>query len=209
MKQLFLSLTLFVITTSFAQQLSGKVPGVTISKPYSANDTVIKVIYNKPRILPNKKPAFYINGTLVNQNILRTLNQTEIETMTVDKEEFKIDTIKYYGKIFITTKNPYKPKIISLSNLKAKYLSKDAKILGNYQIEKLTKLIFILEKKSLVKMETLRKDFITFGTLSKTRAFGYYQMITFLLTAKNIKIITISMAIIMGIIAGFVISLTS
>ena len=122
MKQLFLSLTLFVITTSYSQQLSGKVPGVTISKPYSANDTVIKVIYNKPRILPNKKPAFYINGTLVNQNILRTLNQTEIETMTVDKEEFKIDTIKYFGKIVITTKTPYKPKIISLSNLKAKYL---------------------------------------------------------------------------------------
>ncbi|WP_296682383.1 hypothetical protein [Flavobacterium sp.] len=122
MKQLFLSLTLFVIATSFAQQLSGKVPGVTISKPYSANDTVIKVIYNKPRILPNKKPAFYINGTLVNQNILRTLNQIEIETVNIEKEEFKIDTIKYYGKIFITTKNPYKPKIISLSNLKAKYL---------------------------------------------------------------------------------------
>lgn len=42
--------------------------------------------------------------------------------MTIEKEEFKIDTIKYYGKIFITTKKPYKPKIISLSNLKTKYL---------------------------------------------------------------------------------------
>ena len=116
------SLTGKVPGVTISQQLSGKVPGVTISKPYSANDTVIKVIYNKPRILSNKKPAFYINGTLVNQNILRTLNQTEIETMTAKKEEFKIDTIKYYGKILITTKKPYKPKIISLSNLKAKYL---------------------------------------------------------------------------------------
>ncbi|MEN9876767.1 MAG: hypothetical protein RLZZ529_1764 [Bacteroidota bacterium] len=113
---------LLVIAASYSQTLTGKVPGVTISKPYSANDTLINVIYNKPRILSNKKPAFYINGTLTNQNILRTLNQIEIETMTIEKEEFKIDTIKYYGKIFITTKKPYKPKIISLSNLKTKYL---------------------------------------------------------------------------------------
>ncbi len=113
---------LLVIAASYSQTLTGKVPGVTISKPYSANDTLINVIYNKPRILSNKKPAFYINGTLTNQNILRTLNQIEIETMTIEKEEFKIDTIKYYGKIFITTKKTYKPKIISLSNLKTKYL---------------------------------------------------------------------------------------
>jgi ribosomal protein S3 len=73
-----------------------------------------------------------------------------------------------------------------INNLKAKYLSKDAKVLGSYQVEKLAKLIAILEKKSLVKMETLRKDFITFGTLSKTRAFGYYQMITFLKQLKEL-----------------------
>ena len=73
-----------------------------------------------------------------------------------------------------------------INNLKSKYLSKDVKVLGSYQVEKLTKLISILEKKSLVKMETLRKDFITFGTLSKTRAFGYYQMITFLKQLKEL-----------------------
>jgi ribosomal protein S3 len=73
-----------------------------------------------------------------------------------------------------------------INNLKAKYLSKDLKVLTSYQVEKLTKLIFILEKKSLVKMETLRKDFITFGTLSKTRAFGYYQIITFLKQLKEL-----------------------
>jgi hypothetical protein len=122
MRKIILSMMLLVIAASYSQTLTGKVPGVTISKPYSANDTLINVIYNKPRILSNKKPAFYINGTLTNQNILRTLNQIEIETMTIEKEEFKIDTIKYYGKIFITTKKTYKPKIISLSNLKTKYL---------------------------------------------------------------------------------------
>nr|QKN19274.1 ribosomal protein S3 [Eudorina cylindrica] len=68
----------------------------------------------------------------------------------------------------------------------AKYLSKDAKGLASYQVEKITNLIRRLEKKSLVKMETLRKDFITFGTLSKTRAFGYYQLITFLKQLKEL-----------------------
>ena len=68
----------------------------------------------------------------------------------------------------------------------AKSLSKDSKGLASYQVEKLTKLIRILEKKSLVKMEALRKDFITFGTVSKTRAFGYYQLITFLKQLKEL-----------------------
>jgi ribosomal protein S3 len=73
-----------------------------------------------------------------------------------------------------------------INNLKTKYLSKDILSLGSLRVQKLRKLIAILEKKSLVKMETLRKDFITFGTLSKTRAFGYYQMITFLKQLKEL-----------------------
>nr|YP_009728198.1 ribosomal protein S3 [Colemanosphaera angeleri]QIA47151.1 ribosomal protein S3 [Colemanosphaera angeleri] len=81
----------------------------------------------------------------------------------------------------------YSTKAYALINsLKAKSLSKDSKVLASYQVEKLTKLISILEKKSLTKMESLRKDFITFGTLSKTRAFGYYQMITFLKQLKEL-----------------------
>jgi ribosomal protein S3 len=83
-------------------------------------------------------------------------------------------------------------KCYTLTNhLKTKYLSSirtssGLKVLNTYQVEKLTKLIDILERKSLVKMESLRKDFITFGTLSKIRAFGYYQMITFLKQLKEL-----------------------
>ena len=75
-------------------------------------------------------------------------------------------------------------KCNALTNkLKNKY---NLKVLGYSQIEKLTKLIDLLERKSLIKMEALRKDFITFGTLSKTRAFGYYQIIFFLKRLKEI-----------------------
>nr|QIA46786.1 ribosomal protein S3 [Pandorina morum] len=64
--------------------------------------------------------------------------------------------------------------------------AKNSKGLTSYQLEKLTKLIVILEKKSLIKMESLRKDFIIFGTIAKTRAFGYYQIITFLKQLKGL-----------------------
>ena len=112
---------LLVIAASYSQVLTGKVPGVIISKPYSMNDSIIRVIYSTPRLNSTKKPAYYINGTLVNQNILQTLNQNEIESINIEKEEVEIDNIKYEGKIFINTKNAYKPQIISLNKVKEKY----------------------------------------------------------------------------------------
>lgn len=122
MKKIFLSVMLLLLVASYSQTLTGKVSGVNISKPYSMNDSIIRVVYNSPRLNSSKKPAYYINGTLINQNILRTLNQNEIESINVEKGEIEIDHIKYEGKIFITTKNAYKPQIISLNNLKEKYL---------------------------------------------------------------------------------------
>jgi len=50
---------------------------------------------------------------------------------------------------------------------------------------KLVKLVSLIEKQALIKMETLRKYFIAFGTISKGEALNYYQIINFL---KNLKI---------------------
>lgn len=83
------------------------------------------------------------------------------------------------------TKKWYSAKAHTIIN-NLKGLSKNSAVLANYQLDKYTKLITILEKKSLVKMEILRKDFITFGTISKARAFGYYQIITFLQQLKQL-----------------------
>jgi small subunit ribosomal protein S3 len=60
------------------------------------------------------------------------------------------------------------------------------KTLQNKPISNLSTLVDILEKKSLQKLESLRKDFFTFGTISKTRSFGYYQLITFLKQLKEL-----------------------
>jgi len=60
------------------------------------------------------------------------------------------------------------------------------KTLKTKPVAKLTTLVEFLEKKSLQKLDTLRKDFMTFGTISKTRSLGYYQLITFLKHLKEL-----------------------
>jgi hypothetical protein len=54
--------------------------------------------------------------------------------------------------------------------------------LAQKPLSKLINLITVLEQKSLKKMESLRKDFITFGTISTS---SYYQMLKFLKDLKE------------------------
>nr|AYQ94603.1 ribosomal protein S3 [Chlorosarcina stigmatica] len=56
----------------------------------------------------------------------------------------------------------------------------------NKPVAKLLKLIEVLETKSLAKLETLRKQYIAFGSISKTQGFSYYQIITFLKRIKQL-----------------------
>nr|YP_010564970.1 ribosomal protein S3 [Chlamydomonas chlamydogama]UZA61969.1 ribosomal protein S3 [Chlamydomonas chlamydogama] len=56
--------------------------------------------------------------------------------------------------------------------------------LKNESLSKLTRMVIVLEQKSLVKLESLRKEFIAFGSISKIQSFGYYQIVNFL---KNLK----------------------
>lgn len=66
-----------------------------------------------------------------------------------------------------------------------KWSLKRLNFLKSKPLFKLIKLVDIIEKKSLIKLETLRKDFIAFGTIAKGEALNYYQIINFL---KNLKI---------------------
>uniref|UniRef100_A0AB39U418 Small ribosomal subunit protein uS3c n=1 Tax=Borodinellopsis insignis TaxID=3229915 RepID=A0AB39U418_9CHLO len=54
----------------------------------------------------------------------------------------------------------------------------------NQPLTKLTRLIAVLEQRSLIKLESLRKEFIAFGSISKTQSLGYYQIVNFL---KHLK----------------------
>jgi ribosomal protein S3 len=53
-------------------------------------------------------------------------------------------------------------------------------------VSQLTKLVSVLEKKSLSKMESLRKDFITFGSITKVDALNYYQILLFVKQLKEL-----------------------
>jgi len=122
MKKLLFISTLLLVINTFGQKLTGTVPGLTITNHEiaSENDTIIKVIY-KNGIENNRKPAYFINGKLTNESILRTLNPNEIATFNVEKKNIEIDNIKYHEQLYIVTKSTYNPKLISLNNLKAKY----------------------------------------------------------------------------------------
>ena len=56
------------------------------------------------------------------ESILKSLNTNQISSVNVEKNEIEIDNIKYYGKLKIETKNNYIPKLISLNDLKTKYI---------------------------------------------------------------------------------------
>lgn len=123
MKKTFLILTLLLSIYSFGQLKSEKLNGLKITETTinAENDTIIKVIY-KNEVENNKKPAIFINEKLVNESILKTINPKEIESVNVEKNDIEIENVKYYGKIKIITKNKYNPKLISLNNLKSKYV---------------------------------------------------------------------------------------
>lgn len=123
MKKTFIISALLLSIYSLGQVKSEKVNGVKITETEInvEKDSIIKVVY-KSEVENNRKPAYYLNEKFVNESILKTINPNEIESVNVEKSDIEIEKVKYYGKIKITTKNNYKPKLISISNLKNKYI---------------------------------------------------------------------------------------
>ena len=123
MKKTFFISILFLSIYSFGQVKSEKVNGlkITENKIKVENDTIIKVIYKK-EVENNRKPAYFINEKLVNESIFKTINPNEIANVNVEKNDIEIENVKYYGKIKITTKSEYNPKLISLNKLKSHYI---------------------------------------------------------------------------------------
>ena len=123
MKKTFFISTLLLSLYSFGQVKSEKINGLKITQTEInvEKDTIIKVVF-KNNVENNKKPAYFINEKLVNEYILKTINPNEIESVNVEKNDIEIENVKYYGKIKIITKSNYNPKLISLNNLKNKYV---------------------------------------------------------------------------------------
>ena len=59
-------------------------------------------------------------------------------------------------------------------------------LLKKQPLQVLNKLLKSLQMEAINKLESLRKDFIALGNLSKTQAFNYYQMIIFIKSLKQV-----------------------
>jgi hypothetical protein len=124
MKKIFFISVILLTLNTFGQIKSEKVNGLKIVKQetVSENDTIISVNYIN-KIESDRKPAYFINGKLTNESVLKTLNPNEIETVNIEKGNIEIENVNYNGKLYIVTKSTYNPKLISLNNLKIKYTS--------------------------------------------------------------------------------------
>ena len=110
----------FVTLNAFGQTTHLKVPIVSgNTQTESKIDTTLKVSYVNTN--DSENPAYYLNGQFVNETFLKTLNPKVIESVSVNHQEIYVESQKYYGQIFITTKVDYTPKLVSLNNLKSKY----------------------------------------------------------------------------------------
>lgn len=142
-------------------------------------DTVPVVVYatiNKPA----KPPAYFVDGEHFDQCIIKTLNLQLIDSMYIEKKEMKIEGKSYYGQIYIKMKKEYKPKLISLTDLKLKYTSLstapsiimiDNKVVkgdySKYLVDE-TYILKIVVEKVDIKEENLQVDLIRLVT--KTEA---------------------------------------
>ncbi len=98
-----------------------------ISGNYSEKSE-IKVIYQDSLIAQHKErfPAIFIDGKLIEHlGTLNTINPDKIKSFQVEKEPFSQNGKEYYGKINLQTKSNYKPKMVSLKQLRQKYLPKE------------------------------------------------------------------------------------
>lgn len=133
--------TLLLTINAIGQIEPQKVVGLNIetSNKISDKNTAIQVIYTKKNNhLNKKKPAYFLNEKLISENVVYFLDPKDITECKVDKNDIVIENVKYNGQIKIKTKdNNYQPKLISLNDLKIKYIDQN----GNSTVFQIDNLI--------------------------------------------------------------------
>ncbi|MGK6353077.1 hypothetical protein [Parapedobacter sp. DT-150] len=95
--------------------------GVTPAAPNPHSDTALRVIrLEQPK--KNSSPAVFVNGKHVHQSFIKTIDQNQIEEVTVLKDSLKRGDPTYNGEVLITMKESYHSNLISLDQLKSKYV---------------------------------------------------------------------------------------
>lgn len=127
MKNLLIISAILLSTVCFGQiqPKFEKYDKLKTTKPIIALDdnALLRVIYlDKTEEKPNTA-AIFINGTLVNNYTLRSINPEYVGTISVEKGDVEINNVKYSAKILIETKADYTPNFISLNDFKEKHIS--------------------------------------------------------------------------------------
>ena len=122
MKNILTIILLLTSALSFSQNNEGL---IVKSKPNYSGNSKIKVVYNDSlnKSHSNKKPVgIFVNGEFIgNENTLSFINSDKIENLKVEKENYEINGIEYYGKILVKIKSDYNPDFLTLKNLSIKY----------------------------------------------------------------------------------------
>lgn len=122
MKRIFILVFFLVTTNAFGQTKTDKANVFVITpKQPLETDTTIKVIYaDKTTSTPS--PAWFLNGNFISP-LQGVLNPTFIDSINVVNGIIQIDNVQYNGQIHIKTKSDYTPRMISLTDLKEKYIT--------------------------------------------------------------------------------------
>jgi hypothetical protein len=112
MKPIFILAILFFTYTTYGQVTS--------------KDSTIKVLYVND-VIHTPEAAYFLNGKLVDRNILNAIKPDAIDSISVIKDNIQIDNNTYAGQVYIKTKSTYQPKLITLNALKGKYTNLESK----------------------------------------------------------------------------------
>jgi hypothetical protein len=114
-------------TSAFGQSSPGLGRQALPNKPGAMGkpsfiDSTLKVYYvEKSSHHHGLPPAYYVDGRLVNETFIFSIDPRLIESIKVNKGSIQIDNVTYDGQMFIITNNPGKLKDISLTEIKKKY----------------------------------------------------------------------------------------
>lgn len=177
--------------TKKGNKIIQKLRNMSISKKQDTKNN----LNNKQISVKTKSEVQLKNKGLINQgqgqsqkslNIFKSRIKKKFVSILLNRMNNKF--LQSLKNIIISSFNETQNKEVALSLVYSKKWNFDViqNKLALKPLSQLIKLSTILEDKSLKKMETLRKDFIASGLITKTDALNYYQMLNFLQKLKEL-----------------------
>src|SRR5690554_1316338 len=122
MKKIFLIASLFVMANAFGQTpTTDSTELVSSHSDLVQNDSSVIAVVVVGEGVQAPKTAYFLNDEFISRSLLVSTNPELMDKLNVIYQEIEIDRVKNDKQVRLTTKMPYTPKPISLTNLKNKY----------------------------------------------------------------------------------------